>query len=292
MKLRTLPVLAAMLLVASSSIAQKWQKDLDLGLNVTQNLYSANWEGGEIENFSWTGSVNGIFEKQISAKFNFRNVVILQFGQVIAENVETETWRKPEKTTDLIDIEAVGRIISGRFFDPYSSLRVETQFWDVSYEQKKRMFNPATFTESIGISKSLYSSKNNLIMERLGISAKENLNRAIQDTLGSKTKYQVAVDGGFEFTSDIQISFSGKYKLFSRLSIYQPILHNRINKTVEPREAHYWHSININFENNISVSATDFLEASLYTQFLYDKQGSLKGRFKEIMGIGLTYSIN
>ena len=58
-----------------------WQITADLGLNFNQSSYSDSWKGGEQAAISWTLSANGVAEKQMSPKANWRNTLKLSFGQ-------------------------------------------------------------------------------------------------------------------------------------------------------------------------------------------------------------------
>ena len=52
-----------------------------------------------------------------------------------------------------------------------------------------------------------------------------------------------------------------------------------------------WKAIDINWENIVSASITKIITVNLYTQLLYDKEVSKKGRFKETLGIGFVFKM-
>ena len=53
----------------------------------------------------------------------------------------------------------------------------------------------------------------------------------------------------------------------------------------------YWKEVDVNWENNVSVSVARYVTVSLYIQLLYDKEIAKKGRFKETLSLGLAYKL-
>ena len=80
----TLQVIGIALIIAVSFVnlqADPWSKSVDTDFTMTQNSYSDSWAGGEAGNISWVWNGNGVFEKQVSPKFKFKNTTRLSFGQ-------------------------------------------------------------------------------------------------------------------------------------------------------------------------------------------------------------------
>ena len=140
-----LTIIAAVIGFGSVS-AEPWQKTIDFGFNLTQNSYSDSWAGGEAGNITWVSKIDAMFEKQVSPKFNLKNTSKLQFGQTHIQDQETKDWQKPQKSTDKIDIENLGRFTLNAFVDPYVAFRLESQFLDASVDSVKRYFNPLLFS--------------------------------------------------------------------------------------------------------------------------------------------------
>ena len=135
-----------------------WKRHMDLSLTMTQNSYSDSWTGGEAGNISWVANANSGFQRQVSEKFNSKTTIKLSFGQIHSQDKETKDWAKPEKSTDLIDIESLARFTLKLWVDPYLALRFESQFLDASYPQLKRYVNPKKITESGGFARQFYKT--------------------------------------------------------------------------------------------------------------------------------------
>jgi len=273
----------------SSVSAEPWQKSIDFGFNMTQNSYSDSWNGGEAGNVTWVSKIDAMFEKQLSPIFNFKNISKLQFGQVHIQDKDTKNWQKPQKSTDKIDIENLGRFTLNSYVDPYVAFRVESQFLDASYDPIKRYFNPVLFTESAGIAKVFYEKDKDRIMSRLGFSIRQNMNKVIVDTLSEESKTETTNDGGLESVSDVNFIFSENLTYTGKLSMFKALYYSEKDQLAGTASEDYWKAIDINFENTISASVTKYINVSLYIQLIYDKQIDLRGRLKETLGLGLTY---
>ena len=269
-----------------------WKMSLDFNFNVTQNSYSDNWAGGEAGNVTWVSSANGVFEKQVSPKFNSKTTLKLAFGQTHTQDQETKNWLKPVKSTDKIDIESVGRFTLNLIVDPYLAVRFESQFLDASEESFKRYVNPVLFTFSSGFAKKIWHrpEKDELI-SRLGLAVRENISRDIVDLENRKTETNTATDGGIESVTDFNVVLHDKIGLTSKLALFKALFNSKKDDLKGQPNEDYWKAIDVNFENTIAVSITKYVQVSLYTQLLYDKEVSLGGRFKETLSLGLTYKM-
>lgn len=288
-------IFVIMTTLQSGALADPWTKSLDMGLNLTQNSYSDNWVGGDVGSMAWMALANGIFEKQVSPKFNFKNTTRLQFGQTHTQDQTTKNWQKPIKSTDKIDIENLGRLTLKAWVDPYVAFRLETQFLDASYEPLKRALNPMLLTESAGIAKTLFSRDKDQILTRFGLSLRERLNRVIpgtpEDTLAKNTELETTTDGGLESVTDMQYKLASNISYIGKLSLFKALFFSEKAEFEGTPAADYWKTIDANFENSLSVAFSKYLALSFYAQLLYDKQIDLKGRFKETFGLGLTYKM-
>jgi len=269
-----------------------WKKKLDLSLNVTQSSYSDNWTGGEASNLTWVASANGIFEKQVSPRFNSKTTVQLAFGQTLTQDPDSKDWEKPVKSTDKIDIESVARFTLGYYVDPYGALRLETQFVDKSVDSIERYLNPAIVTASAGVAKKLWQrpEKDELI-SRLGIAVKNTFTQDITDYKTGDTEIYRETEGGLESVTDLNITFDKNVNLVSKLSLFKAFFNSEKDDWKGTEEEDYWKAVDINWENTVSVQVNKYIQVSFYTQLLYDKQIDLGGRFKETLALGITYKL-
>jgi hypothetical protein len=273
------------------SFAHPWKKSVDFGLTVTQNSYSDNWAGGEAGNVSWMALANSVFEKKLSEILSSKTTAKFSFGQTHTQDQETKKWAKPTKSTDLVDLETLTRFTLKTWVDPYLAFRFESQFLDASVPQVKRYVNPKKLTESVGVSRVFYKTESNEILSRLGFGLRQIITEDIVDTLAKKTKTSSSNDGGIESVSDVRLTLSDKISYTSKLSLYKALFYSESDKLKGTSKEDYWKEVDVNWENNVSISISKFVTVSLYTQLLYDKEISKKGRFKETLSLGLTYKL-
>ncbi|MEW5924448.1 MAG: DUF3078 domain-containing protein [Candidatus Zixiibacteriota bacterium] len=288
-----LAIMAAIFMItAPETMAEPWEQSFNLGLNVTQSTYSKSWTGGEEGNVTWAAGADGIFAKQLSPKFNLKNTIKLAFGQTLKQDKETRDWSRPQKSTDKIDLEALGRFTLHTWVDPYVAFRLESQFLDASVDTNKRFVNPMLLTESAGISKSLYKKDKDEVLSRLGFAVKENINRdVISTTDPTKTETISSMDGGLESVSDVKKVFNDKLGYVGKLSLYKAFFFSKKDDFKGTEAEDYWKAIDINWENTITAAISKYVQVTFYTQLLYDKQISLKSRFKQTLALGLTYKL-
>ncbi len=275
----------------ASGADETWKKRMDLSLTLTQNSYSDNWTGGEAGNISWLANANSDFEKQLSERLNSKTTFKFSFGQTHTQNKETKEWAKPEKSTDLIDIETVARFTLQTWVDPYLAFRFESQFLDASVSQIKRYVNPKKLTESVGVSRQFYKAEKDEVLSRLGLALRQIITEDIVDTASQKTKISSTNDGGIESVTDVKLTLSDKVSYTSKLSLYKALFYSKSDELKGTPREDYWKEIDLNWENAVSVSVAKYVTVSLYTQLLYDKEISKKGRFKETLSLGLTYKL-
>jgi hypothetical protein len=278
-------------LLHKTSPADPWKKQLDLNLTLTQNSYSDNWTGGEAGNISWVANAKSGFEKKHSEKLISKTTSKFSFGQTHAQDKETKDWAKPEKSTDLIDIETLARFTLQVWVDPYLALRFESQFLDNSYPELKRYLNPKKITESVGISRQFYKTEKNEILSRLGLALRQIITEDIADTAQELTEINSTNDGGIESVTDVQLALSDKISYTSKLSLYKALFYSESDQVKGTPQEDYWKEPDANWENTVSVSVAKYVTVSLYAQLLYDKEIDKKGRFKETLSLGLTYKL-
>jgi hypothetical protein len=178
-------VALAACLVAAAAAAQTdpaatgWQKELIADWTTTQTAYSDSWVGGEAGSFSWVANLKGKAEKQLHPKFNFRSNLKMSYGQTMSQDAESGDWKKPQKSTDLIDWDNIGLITLQGYVDPFVGFRVETQFMDASAPAKKRYLTPMKLTESAGIARRYYKKDKDEVFSRFGVAFKQTISKDI-----------------------------------------------------------------------------------------------------------------
>ncbi|MBN2226551.1 MAG: hypothetical protein JW763_04240 [candidate division Zixibacteria bacterium] len=269
-----------------------WKKSLVVDVTTTQTAYSDSWEGGESGAFSWVGNLNGAAEKRLSDWFHLRSTLKLSFGQTITQN-EDKSWNHPKKSTDLIDFENVGRFLLHRaYIDPYVAFRVESQFLNASFTPKKRNFTPTKLTESAGIARRFYEKENDLITSRLGLALRQIIKRdVIIDSVNIITEDSTLTDGGIESVTDVSLTLNHQMQYTGKLTLYKAFFFSGKDDVAGTPFEDDWKAIDVNWENIIAASLSKIITVNFYTQLLYDKQVSKKGRLKETLGIGFVFKM-
>jgi hypothetical protein len=299
-QMSTITLLALLLIAQSDSAAapvqappaNPWQKTVEASLMTTQNAYSNSWSGGEAGSISW--AANGAFtaQKQYNPKLNHKNSAKLSFGQTVGQDETSKRWNRPAKSTDLIDLESLLRLTLGLAVDPYAAVRLETQFRDAGDPGNLRSFNPALFSESFGAARSFYNDKDRELTVRLGLSAKEKVDRNVMiDPVNVIRATATDKSGGLEFITDFRMPvFSPKVRYAAKLSVYKAFYNSNKNKLAGLPNQDYWKAADVNWENALTASVSKYLMVAVYVQLLYDKETDLRARLKETLSLGLTYS--
>ncbi|MFQ5453484.1 MAG: hypothetical protein ACE5D6_04785, partial [Candidatus Zixiibacteriota bacterium] len=98
-------------------------------------------------------------------------------------------------------------------------------------------------------------------------------------------------DGGIESVTDATLSFHKKLRYTGKLTLYKAIFYSKSKQVKDTPFDNDWKAVDINWENIISASITKIITVNFYTQFLYDKEVSRKGRFKETVAIGFVFKM-
>ncbi|KPK69118.1 hypothetical protein AMJ82_06325 [candidate division TA06 bacterium SM23_40] len=288
-------VLAGMwALVAASSVpAEPWALAVDANLMLTQNAYSDSWVGGEAGSISWAFNSNSLAERQLSDRFHSKSTLKLSFGQTHSQDSETKHWAKPQKATDLIELESVLRLTLGAFADPFLGGRVETQFLDASDPTKDRYLNPVTLTETFGVARVLIGEEGREWVARLGAGSRQYIDRdVLVDTLAERRETQTAYDGGLEFVSDFRTSFADEQMTFaSKLTVFKALFYSESDELEGLPNEDYWKSPDVDWENILTANINTYVMVNFYMQLLYDKEIDLRSRFKQTLSLGLTYKL-
>ena len=286
-KTTLLIVLAAFACMLS---AESWQLDSDVMVNLTQSSYSDNWNGSELSNITWAASSNTVAQKQMKEWLNNKTTLKLAFGQTHLQKVDmlgNKYWEKPSKSTDKIDLESLFKFTLQSFVDPYVSGRAESQFIDESDPTLTRIVNPILFTESAGIIKSILDFEKTKLSVRLGGAVRENLNREVLNA-SLERENVITVDGGLEGVAEFKqvIGMLGA-SYNSKLSAYQALFNSKSDEL--PNEN--WKALDYKWENMLSFKLLKVLSVNLNLDFLYEKEQVDEVQWKEILGLGFSYTL-
>jgi len=290
-----------------------WQVSADLGLNFTQSAYSNSWDGSEESSINWTFTGNMVAETYLRETLNWRNTLKLTFGQTHTEERRTvgdkaeRSWAKPQKSSDRIFLESLLRADFGYYVDPYAALTVETQFYNTFVpgedaiaaggEEITYYLDPMTLTESAGVGRKFITREELELYSRLGFAVRQHFFRRIVSFVPEETESETETDGGLEWVTDYAHTFAdGEMKYVSKLRIFQALFYSESDRydgtALEDSDvADYWKSPDVAWENTLSASVSKYIQVSLFFELLYDKEVDLRGRFREILGLGVAYKL-
>ncbi|MBN1424452.1 DUF3078 domain-containing protein [Candidatus Fermentibacteria bacterium] len=287
-------VLMAVCMMALALPAMAWEKSADLGLNFNQTAYSNSWTGGESGAITWTFTGNLAAQKQMSPKVHWGNQLKLQFGQTHNQATAgdgSKNWESPQKSSDRIFLESIAKLTLGAFVDPYTAFTFESQFYDASVPRVPRYINPMLLTESIGAGKTLIKNEHTELLSRLGFAIRERFDRVVIDIATEETEMETTTDGGLEWVSDFSHTLSDNAKYVSKLRVFQAVFSNAADDLEGLPNEDYWKTADIAWENALSATVSKYLQFSLFAEVLYDKELDLRGRFREVLGVGIAYKL-
>lgn len=308
----------------------KWYPTAETGLNLTESSYSDNWNGGDKGSVVWTWIFNGTLKNQLSPKVNWDNQLKLAYGQTHQQVVNDEgrrVWAKPEKSTDLIDLETVFRFTLGGWLDPYVSGRFQSLFEDASDPLGRTLsFNPLKFTESAGIARQFIDEENRTLLSRLGLALRESSRRLfVDETPNSPTRTVTGTDGGLEWVTDYKTNIlQDRVTWTAQLILYKPLFYSGHDELkdqtaaqlraygLDPDIAKYTTTLDMDWENIFTTQITKIISVNLYVRWVYDKydntvlpeentageltnvdaiRGAVRkaGQFKQTLALGITY---
>lgn len=278
----------------SVNTESKWKLSVISGLTLTLNSYSDNWAGSEFSAFSWGAQFNGTAEGKLTEWFTNKYILKLAFGQTSLQKEDDsgeKEWRPLEKSSDLVDVEAIGLFTLKAFIDPFISVRAVTQFGDLRVENHKEFFNPLVVTESFGALRNFIKNDYVNWSGRLGGAVRQSIDRNYHLPDSIKPAETYTNDGGVEFVTDFSAkSKDNRLSFISQVKVYEAILSSTKDKMKDTDAEDYWRYPDISWENTLGVNLAKFIMLNLYAQLLYDREIDKDVRFRETVGLALTYS--
>lgn len=251
-----------------------WEIFIDANVMLTLNTYSNSWTGEEAGAFSWASHLLFQAHKQLHKKFRTENTLKLGFGQSKIQDRETGEWSDLQVSTDLIDFETLEKFTLSGFVDPYIAGRIQTQFLDGdTANHEVRYANTIILTESFGVNRNFIDKENHKFSTRFGGATYQRINRKIE------TKN----DGGLELVTKYNINAKENIITYtSFLNLYQALM---ASENVNNR----WKTIDIDWQNNLSVNITKYVMISFIFQMIYDRDMSEEVRTRQLLSLGLTF---
>jgi hypothetical protein len=251
-----------------------WQKEATVALNMTQSSFDNYVQGGE-NSTAWQFRSAAKFVND-QEKTNWANSGKFEYGNIKSGG------RAAQKSVDEIKLESVLTYKVGRLLNPYVAAVGETQFgagYDYSKEPKVQISNfmdPGYIREALGIG----YKPNEIIQARLGAAMKQTITNkfnAFSDdqttTTVEKFKNEMGAESVIEFAYKIGANSRVKssVQLFSNMKSFD--------------------QIDVIWDSDLTTKITKFIAFNFNTKLVYDKDLSAKRQIKQVMGIGISYSL-
>jgi hypothetical protein len=280
--------------------AAGWTKSADLSLSLTQASYNSAWTGSETGSASWSFAGDLAAEKALSPKFLWRNTLKLSYGMTHTEKDDSggRHWLSPTKSSDRIFFESLMRMTLGIAVDPYASFTFESQFYNPyddpsdSFGNVKRYIDPKTLSEGAGVGRTVIKNDQSELLSRAGLSLRQHITQDVLQVEPENKEVNTATDGGLEWVTDYaQTARGGSLKYVTKLRVFKALFYSESDKVKGTEQEDYWKAVDVSWENTLSVSVAKYIQVSLFGEVLYDKEVDLRGRFREVLGLGLTYKL-
>lgn len=265
-----------------------WKFGTNVGLNLSQSAFSTNWAGGDRGSLVWVLTSQSDAQRQLNRSFNWSNKLNVAYGQAAKQSAGTDAtdlrWESPDKTTDLIALESLGRWTLGAPLDPYVSFNAETQFQDQSDPRGTLALNPVKLKESAGGARLLFKTEDSEGLTRFGFGFRQTIATSFTDPLGEETSRSTSNDGGLEWQTDVKQPLLARRVLYKgTLLLFQPLFYSKSGdlETVDgllraaypDRESvtDFWKATDVSFTNDFAAQITKNLGVNLAVQWIYDK---------------------
>ncbi len=265
-----------------------WNLAADISVAQSQSSYSRNWDGEEEGTMAWASTFNGSAEKQLQPKVNSRSTLKLEFGQTQTQDRQEESWSGPVKSLDNIDLESVLRYSMGIRIDPFVAFRFQSQFTDVRGGAEYSI-NPMLFTESAGLARSFWKKQDRYLIVRFGgaLRQKRDRNFSFDDSTGVRGTKNIN-DAGLEVVGELTTPLlNNRVRANARVSAYQALY----NSYTENDPEGDWKSTDLDLEAIFTTRVTRLIAVNVNLRWLYDREIDKAGRFKELLTLGISYSL-
>ncbi|MBN1478829.1 DUF3078 domain-containing protein [candidate division KSB1 bacterium] len=265
---------ASLLYAQDEAPTYGWQKEATAALNLTQSTFDNYAQGGE-NSTAWQFRLGLKFVND-REKFNWANTGKLEYGQTKSGKDEYK------KSVDEMKIESVFAFKLWKTINPFVSFTGETQFaagYDYEQTPKAEISNfldPGYFREAVGFA----YRPNDIIQARLGAAMKQTVTNNFtkysddpETTEKEKLKNEFGAEGIIDFNYKISENslIKSKVELFSNLQAFD--------------------EIDVIWDTDLTAKITKFIAFNFNVKLLYDKDISTKRQLKQVMGLGISYSL-
>lgn len=254
-----------------------WKHSVVSGLNLTQ-VSVKDWAQGGEDALSWTVRFYGL-SKLEDTSYVWGNSYKMTYGQA---KIGSETIRKTE---DRLEFESVFTYKLGSEVNPYISATLKTQFAEgVTIDGAgnstpvSKFFDPAYLTQSAGFGYRPSAT----IKSRLGVGVREIVTStytsyANDPSTSLSQRVKTRVDGGVESVTDAELKLDDNLLFRSKLELFAPV-----RKLSE---------VTMRMDNTVTANVSKYIVVIVNVQLINDVNATSRLQEKEVLAIGLTYTV-
>lgn len=261
----------------SDSSKWGWKHSVVSGLTLTQVSFKDWAQGGE-DALAWTIRIDGL-SKLEDTLYVWGNTYKMSYGEA---KIGSDLTRKTE---DRLEFESVFTYKLGTEINPYLGATLKTQFAEgVTIDAAGRMtpvskfFDPAYLTQSAGFGYRPSAA----IKTRLGAALLEIVTSvytmyANDPSTPVSQLVKTRVDGGGESVTDLELKLDDNLLFRSKLELFAPIKN--------------FQQVTMRMDNTLTANVSKYVVVILNVQLINDANASTRLQEKEILALGLSYTL-
>jgi hypothetical protein len=251
-----------------------WTHKMVTGVNLSQVSYK-DWAPGGQNSLAYTLWLNGSSAQDME-KTNWTNAYKFAFGQA---RLSDQGLRK---TDDEIFFESLLIYKVWTYINPYASFTLRSQFAK-GFEYPggnetpvSKFFDPAYLTQSIGAAYKPIPEA----VTRLGVGIREVVTsqfNGYSDDPATTDIEKVKINGGIESVTNVEWNFVENMQFKSSLELFAPF------KTLD--------EVIVRSDNTISAKVNKYVSVGFNVQFVNDVTTTRKTQIKQVLAIGVSYTL-
>ena len=252
-----------------------WKAEVTGSLSLTQASFS-NWAQGGDNSVAWQTSLKPIFTRS-EERFSWENKGKFLYGSSRVADLGTR------KSADEIRFGTMYTRKLGIHLDPFFSATILTQFTpgytyanDVK-TQVSDFLDPGYFTQSAGVG----YNRSDIIKTRLGATVKETVTSDFPipyaDNPDTPEIEKTRIEAGITSTTEVKHRLADNLLLTSELILFSNL--KGFNK------------IDLDWSSQVTAKVAKYVNVTLSVDLLYDHDIIDDLQIKEVLALGLTYSI-
>lgn len=280
--------LTSALFAEETSTSDGYAIEFTPSLNASVNLFSKNWEGGQLGSATWNLNLDFKAEKQLGEKVFNKNYIKINYGQTaVQEKVDgKKEWSDFEESQDKIEAETVFKFTLGKMIDPYISLYGESVFSDDRENYDPRRINPVTLKESFGASRLFVDKERTKFDSRLGGAARQLVDKNFENTRETETTNDIGLELILAFNTSNEKQW---LDYTSQFELYESLYRNGQDELTDD-EITDIRTPDIKWVNTLKLNITKLLILNLGAELLYDTEIDDEARVSENLSAGISYT--